>query len=152
MPEGLTIIEIPVTTGMNYPAKLRSSLGFLTQAGRLEVRRKTIFGQNFSFQARASSDRKEPEKGTWVWVRITEAEKQLQSRCLVGKSCFWGFSWLEASAWWWEQPIKPWLSAMDVNVKPIRANPRQRWDNIFTNNILVLNGGGSRSFPENQTP
>ena len=40
MPEGLTIIEIPVTTGMNYPAKLQSSLGFLTQAGRLEVRRR----------------------------------------------------------------------------------------------------------------
>jgi hypothetical protein len=40
MPEGLTNIEIPVTTGMSYPAKLQSSLGFLTQAGRLEVRRR----------------------------------------------------------------------------------------------------------------
>ncbi|CAM8653886.1 hypothetical protein MCEMIH22_01766 [Candidatus Methylacidiphilaceae bacterium] len=53
MPEGLTIIEIPVTTGMNYPAKLRSSLGFLTQAGRLEVRRKNNFWPEFLFPSKS---------------------------------------------------------------------------------------------------
>jgi hypothetical protein len=47
MPEGLTIIEIPVTTGMSYPAKLQSSLGFLTQAGRLEVRRRNKLWPEF---------------------------------------------------------------------------------------------------------
>jgi hypothetical protein len=53
MPEGLMIIEIPVTTGMNYPAKLRSSLGFLTQAGRLEVRRKNNLWPEFFFPSKS---------------------------------------------------------------------------------------------------
>jgi hypothetical protein len=39
---------------------------------------------------------------------------------------------------------------MVVNVKPIRANPRQSCRKDFVNNTLIENGSGSRSFPENQ--